>query len=120
MGFVWGAALIVGQVLFGCSSPKASWTDWKATSPENPGTAEQLVNTAWEFGPNAVRFGPDGSVLLGNEGGMMAPMDNAKWTIKDGIVKVATNDKTLITATWDGQYLVATGFLATQVGVPGE
>lgn len=102
--------------LIGCSSEKSSWLNWKASRPDTPGTAEQLIGTAWDFGPNSVAFDADGKCRLGAKGGILVEMPGTSWSIKNGVVTVTGQNGTLLTATWDGQAFVANGFVGTKAG----
>lgn len=115
------APVILACILIaGCSNEKSSWLNWKAAPPDHPGTAEQIVGTTWDFGPNSVAFEADGKCRLGAKGGMLMEMPDTSWSINDGVVTVKGPNGTLLTATWDGQTLVANGFVGTQAGMEEE
>lgn len=116
MGAALATAVVACVLLAGCSNEKASWLDWKASPPDNPGTAEQLVGTSWDFGPNAIAFDADGKCRMGAQGGVLIERPDASWSIDNGIVTVKDSNGTLVTATWDGENLVANGFVATPSG----
>lgn len=99
---------------FGCGNEKASWLGWKAKAPSTPGSAETLIGTQWDFGPNSVAFREDGKCLLAAQGGAV-PIGEGAWTIADGVIRITLNDKELIKATWDGKTFVANGFVGSKV-----
>ncbi|HOJ33755.1 MAG TPA: hypothetical protein PKY35_10395 [Candidatus Hydrogenedentes bacterium] len=101
-------------VLSGCGQGSSPSANWKAKAPSNPGTAEQLAGTIWVVGgENTVAFDKDGSFKMG-AGGAVMPVPGAKWTIENGIVTATANDRTLLTATFDGQTLIVNGVAATR------
>ncbi len=109
------SCVLVLTVLFlGCGGGSPSKT-WKAKQPSNPGTAEQLGGTLWSIGgENTIAFEKDGGYKMG-AGGMVMPVPGAKWSIENGVVTVTVNDRTLLTATFDGEKLVVNGVEARRL-----
>lgn len=113
--FMLALVVVLGN---GCGNEKASWLSWKAKAPSNPGSAETLIGTQWDFGPNTVAFKEGGKCLLAAQGGAV-PIGEGSWTIDDGVISVTLNDKELIKATWDGKTFVANGFVGNKVEAEG-
>lgn len=109
LGLVAAGILVVGMA--GCTKSNALG-GWKATRPENPGTAEQLAGTAWEVQGSYILFQHDGTIGLVLATGGTTPMPETEWTIDRGIVTVMKGNERLFEATWDGNQLIANGYPA--------